>query len=91
MVTKTLALKLPLLETAESEHQLSWWIKIKATVPAYTYWFGPFESQHEATCYQNSYLDDLQADHEDAFVDSVQKCYPPDSLTIFEGQSNGLH
>jgi len=35
-----------------------WWLEVKTTEPACTYYFGPFETESEAELQKTGYLDD---------------------------------
>ena len=41
------------------KNRLPWWIEIRTAVPRCIYYFGPFESRHEAKSYQYDYINDL--------------------------------
>ncbi len=43
--------------------ELSWWVKITTTTPYCIYYFGPFDSQAEATIAQDGYIEDLMTEN----------------------------
>lgn len=64
-------------------NHLPWWIKIQTTVPACTYYFGPFASDQEAQIYEAGYLEDLTLEQAEGILIDIEQTQPQ-MLTIFE-------
>lgn len=60
----------------------AWWVEIKTNQPACTYYFGPFDSELEATTAQGGYIEDLEQEGAQNIRPVVQLCSDPDQLTI---------
>lgn len=77
-------LNLPLkLYSLINQNQNSWWIKISTTIPRCTYFFGPFDSSHEAKQQRFGYIDDLVQEKAFGITVEVQQS-DPISLTIIQ-------
>lgn len=63
----------------------AWWIKIKTSSPACTYYFGPFDNKQEAKSSQWGYVEDLT--HEGAQDISVEiQRMRPNQLTVDDSE-----
>ncbi|HHP7231525.1 MAG TPA: DUF1816 domain-containing protein [Xenococcaceae cyanobacterium] len=63
------------------QSQLAWWVKIITAIPYCIYYFGPFDSEAEATVAQYGYIEDLR--HENASgIDIEIEQSEPKELTI---------
>ncbi|MEM6835682.1 MAG: DUF1816 domain-containing protein [Cyanobacteria bacterium P01_C01_bin.120] len=62
-----------------------WWLEIKTTAPACTYYFGPFDTEPDAQAQQQGYLDDLQQEGAKVIAAAaIALDSPPPQLTIYE-------
>ncbi len=62
------------------KHQ-KWWIEINTTIPLCIYYFGPFNSYHEARLQQPGYIEDLVKEKAIDITVKIKKCQPT-NLTI---------
>jgi hypothetical protein len=62
--------------------QNAWWVKVVTHQPKCTYYFGPFNSQEEATASKQGYLQDLEAEGAQKIHVNIQQARPR-KLTIF--------
>jgi hypothetical protein len=60
---------------------LAWWVEIKTTTPACTYYFGPFMSSQEAKVALPGYVEDLEREQAQGIVTAIKRCKPSE-LTI---------
>ncbi|MBE9136248.1 DUF1816 domain-containing protein [Nodosilinea sp. LEGE 07088] len=60
----------------------AWWVEIKTSQPACTYYFGPFDSEIEATTAKGGYIEDLEQEGAQNIQTLVSLCSDPDQLTI---------
>lgn len=60
-----------------------WWVEIITTKPNCIYYFGPFETSHEAETMRPSYVADLIEEGVFTIQTIVKQCQPT-QLTIFE-------
>jgi hypothetical protein len=60
----------------------AWWVEIKTSQPSCTYYFGPFDSELEATTAKGGYIEDLEQEGAQNIQTLVQLCSHPDQLTI---------
>lgn len=60
----------------------AWWVEIKTSQPACTYYFGPFDSEAEALAAKGGYIEDLEQEGAQNIQTQVQLCADPDQLTI---------
>ena len=65
----------------QSFSQLPWWVKITTAIPSCTYYFGPFDSQEEATIAQYDYIEDLLEENARGIETKILK-EQPQELTI---------
>lgn len=62
-----------------------WWLEVKTSEPACTYYFGPFDIEQEAQLQQQGYIDDLQQEGSKVFsVKAIALSTPPQQLTVYE-------
>jgi hypothetical protein len=60
----------------------AWWVEIKTSQPACTYYFGPFDTELEANAAKGGYIEDLEQEGAQNIQTMVQLCSHPDQLTI---------
>lgn len=65
---------------------LAWWVEVVTSVPACTYYFGPFASAQEAQSAKPGYILDLEEEGAQEFEVTVKRC-KPSRLTIFDEKS----
>lgn len=58
-----------------------WWVKITTAQPECVYYFGPFDSQPEATKFQFGYVEDLVAEEARGIGIEIEQ-NSPELLTI---------
>ncbi len=61
-----------------------WWVEIKTSQPACTYYFGPFSSEAEAETMKGGYIEDLEQEGAQNICSVVKRCSHPAQLTITE-------
>jgi Domain of unknown function (DUF1816) len=62
---------------------LAWWVEVVTSVPACTYYFGPFSSAQEAKSAKPGYVLDLEEEGAQGFQVAIKRC-KPSRLTIFD-------
>jgi hypothetical protein len=62
----------------------AWWVEIRTSQPACTYYFGPFDSELEADTAKGGYIEDLQLEGAQNIQTVVKLCSYPAQLTITE-------
>ncbi|MBD1917473.1 MULTISPECIES: DUF1816 domain-containing protein [Cyanophyceae] len=60
----------------------AWWVEIKTSQPACTYYFGPFDSESEAHSAKGGYVEDLEQEGAQNIQLMVSLCSRPKQLTI---------
>lgn len=60
----------------------AWWVEIKTSQPACTYYFGPFDSESEAHSAKGGYVEDLEQEGAQNIQMVVSLCHSPEQLTI---------
>ncbi|MBE9108948.1 DUF1816 domain-containing protein [Nodosilinea sp. LEGE 07298] len=60
----------------------AWWVEIKTSQPACTYYFGPFDTESEAYAAKGGYIEDLEQEGAQNIQTVVQLCSRPEQLTI---------
>lgn len=60
----------------------AWWVEIKTSQPACTYYFGPFDSEAEAHSAKGGYVEDLEQEGAQNIQLAVSLCSSPKQLTI---------
>ena len=69
----------------------AWWIEVRTTEPACTYYFGPFDMEKEAELAKKGYLDDLEQEGSKVVAASILPLdEPPQQLTIYEDGMDGI-
>ena len=78
--------------TEEKAIEFGWWVEIVTTIPACTYYFGPFASPTEALYAQYGYLEDLEQEGTQGISLQIKSCKPRE-LTIFKDEKakNGYY
>jgi hypothetical protein len=66
-----------------TQYRLPWWVEIKTTMPACTYYFGPFNSIQEAHSSQYGYIEDLMEEKAHGITAAIKQI-EPQILTIEE-------
>lgn len=66
----------------------SWWVEITTTQPKVIYYFGPFDSESEATAHQAGYVEDLQAEGAQDIKVLTTRRSTPAELTIESVESS---
>lgn len=62
-----------------------WWLEVKTSEPACTYYFGPFDIEQEAQLQQPGYIDDLQQEGSKVLsAKAISLSTPPQQLTVYE-------
>ncbi len=60
----------------------AWWVEVKTSQPACTYYFGPFDSEAEAHSAKGGYIEDLEQEGAQNIQLAVSLCRDPEQLTI---------
>ena len=58
-----------------------WWVEVTTINPAYTYYFGPFDTVEEAEAAQAGYIEDLALEGAQEITAEVKRCSPQE-ITI---------
>lgn len=58
-----------------------WWVEVTTADPAYTYYFGPFDTVEEAQAAQAGYIEDLAQEGATEITAQVKRCSPQE-ITI---------
>ena len=67
-----------------------WWVEIVTDSPRCTYYFGPFDTDKEASSNTPGYIEDLESEGAKRVTIRIKRCQPLD-LTIYEDQvSEGI-
>ncbi|MEM1308806.1 MAG: DUF1816 domain-containing protein [Cyanobacteria bacterium P01_D01_bin.71] len=62
-----------------------WWLEIKTSEPACTYYFGPFDTEPDAQAQKQGYLEDLQQEGAKVLsAAAIELESPPQKLTVYE-------
>lgn len=67
------------------DRQQKWWVEIVTDLPRCTYYFGPFDSDKEASSNTPGYLEDLEGEGATRVSIRIQKCQPSE-ITICESE-----
>ncbi|MGB0561917.1 MAG: DUF1816 domain-containing protein [Spirulinaceae cyanobacterium] len=59
----------------------AYWVEVKTTVPAYTYYFGPFLTEQEALAARPGYVEDLTDEGAEGIATQIRQMKPK-ALTI---------
>ena len=68
----------------KEQKKLPYWLKITTKVPKCTYYFGPFDSSHEAKALQAGYMEDLMAESAQGIHLELEQSEKPKELTVCE-------
>lgn len=60
-----------------------WWVEVVTESPRCTYYFGPFDSDKEASSNTNGYIEDLESEGAQRVSIEIKRCQPTE-LTICE-------
>lgn len=60
----------------------NWWLKITTAGPRCVYYFGPFQSQAEATAQVAGYRSDLESEQARVVQVKLNQKFPPAQLTF---------
>ncbi|MEG4323039.1 MULTISPECIES: DUF1816 domain-containing protein [unclassified Microcoleus] len=67
-----------------------WWVEIVTDLPDCTYYFGPFDTDKEASSHTPGYIEDLESEGAKRVSIRIKRCHPSD-LTICESEfSEGI-
>ncbi len=69
-------------------HTWGWWVEIVTFEEPCTYYFGEFETNHEAEAAKDSYIQDLREEGHQNMAVQIRLCLP-ENLTVFEGELSG--
>ena len=61
--------------------QGQWWVEIVTESPSCTYYFGPFDSDKEASSNATGYIEDLESEGSKRVSIEIKQCQPT-ALTI---------
>lgn len=79
----SLATKLLNLVGLKRKRAIPFWLKISTKVPKCVYYFGPFDSIHEAKASQGGYIEDLMEEKAVGIhVELEQRYVQSDELTV---------
>ncbi|MEM6252243.1 MAG: DUF1816 domain-containing protein [Cyanobacteria bacterium P01_D01_bin.156] len=59
-----------------------WWVEISTAQPRCLYYFGPFNTEVEASQYQAGYIEDLEQEGAQQIDVSIKSCAAPAHLTV---------
>ncbi len=62
-----------------------WWVEIVTDSPRCTYYFGPFDTDKEASSNTPGYIEDLKSEGAQRISIRIKQCQPSD-LTICESE-----
>ncbi|MEG3847370.1 DUF1816 domain-containing protein [Microcoleus sp. herbarium19] len=75
---------------APSREPQKWWVEIVTDSPRCTYYFGPFDTDKEASSNTPGYIEDLESEGAKRVSIRIKRCQPQD-LTIYEDRvSEGI-
>jgi Domain of unknown function (DUF1816) len=66
----------------------AWWLEVSTTQPSCVYYFGPFDSEPEATQAKAGYISDLESEGSKVTAVAVTQRATPEKLTV-EGSDLG--
>jgi hypothetical protein len=70
--------------------QEKWWVEIVTELPHCTYYFGPFDSDKEASTNTPGYIEDLESEGAQKLSISIKQCQPSE-LTLCDSEVlNGI-
>jgi hypothetical protein len=53
-----------------------WWVEIFTEYPRCLYYFGPFDTEEEASYYQSGYVEDLEGEGAKEIIITIKQCSP---------------
>lgn len=62
-----------------------WWVEIVTDLPRCTYYFGPFDSDKEASSNTPGYIEDLESEGAQRLSIRIKKCQPSE-LTLCDSE-----
>lgn len=62
-----------------------WWVEIVTDLPRCTYYFGPFDTDKEASSNTPGYIEDLESEGAKRVSIRIKRCHPSE-LTICESE-----
>lgn len=65
--------------------QEKWWVEIVTDLPRCTYYFGPFDSDTEASSNTPGYIEDLESEGAQRLSIRIKQCQPSD-LTLCDSE-----
>jgi len=65
--------------------QEKWWVEIVTDLPRCTYYFGPFDSDKEASTNTPGYIEDLDSEGAQRLSIRIQQCQPS-KLTLCDSE-----
>ncbi|MBE9165056.1 DUF1816 domain-containing protein [Tychonema sp. LEGE 06208] len=76
---------LSVLAAPNSRRPEKWWVEIVTDLPRCTYYFGPFDTDQEASSHTPGYLEDLESEGAKRVSIRIKRCQPS-ALTIYEDE-----
>lgn len=76
---------LSVLAAPNSRRLEKWWVEIVTDLPRCTYYFGPFDTDKEASSNTPGYLEDLESEGAKRVSIRIKRCQPS-ALTIYEDE-----
>ena len=76
---------LSVLAAPNHRREEKWWVEIVTDSPRCTYYFGPFDTDKEASSNTPGYIEDLESEGAKKVSIRIKRCEPLD-LTIYEDQ-----
>jgi hypothetical protein len=67
------------------DRQEKWWVEVVTDLPRCTYYFGPFDSDKEASSNTPGYIEDLESEGARRVSIRIKQCQPSE-LTICESE-----
>ena len=74
-----------LLTASSRDRQEKWWVEVVTDLPRCTYYFGPFDSDKEASSNTPGYIEDLESEGARRVSIRTKQCQPSE-LTICESE-----
>ncbi|MBE9187320.1 DUF1816 domain-containing protein [Microcoleus sp. LEGE 07076] len=72
-----------------SRHE-NWWVEIVTDLPRCTYYFGPFDTDKEASSYTPGYLEDLESEGSKRLSVRIKRCQPSEVTICQDEFSEGM-
>lgn len=74
-----------LVGSGRRERQGNWWVEVVTDLPRCTYYFGPFDTDKEASSNTPGYIEDLESEGARRVSIRIKRCQPSE-LTICESE-----